>query len=123
MQISQNAPIEALLQEIGKNLTQLSRQAGLDRLKLADLSDLNRNTVGSALAGSDMKLSTLIRLTRALGYTSWMHPLIETPPPSPMDQLKRAQKTKTKVGKDNFSNAAKVAGPNSRNMGRQKEKS
>ncbi len=123
MQISQNAPIEALLREIGKNLTQLSRQAGLDRLKLADLSDLNRNTVGSALAGSDMKLSTLIRLTRALGYTSWMHPLIETPPPSPMDQLKRVRKSELKVGKGNFANVAKAAGPKSRSMGRQKEKS
>jgi hypothetical protein len=123
MQISQNAPIDNLLQEIGKNLEQLTRQSGLDRLKLADLSDLNRNTVSAALAGNDIKLSTLIRLTRALGNTSWLLPLIESPPPSPMDQLKQVQKSKPKSAKDKLKSVVSTAGPTSRNMGRQKEKS
>lgn len=111
MQITENAPIETLLKEIGKNLERLTRQSGLDRLKLAELSDLNRNSVGSALSGGDMKLSTLIRITRSLGYTSWLQPLIEMPPPSPMEKLNGQRK------------ANAVEGPASRKIGRRQENS
>lgn len=87
MQTNQNAPIETLLQAIGENLEKRTRQARLDKKELARLADLNRNTVGAALSGNDIRLSTLIRLTRVLGFSDWLLPLLETPLLSPLEQL------------------------------------
>lgn len=83
--------IGQLLATIAANLVTRTRQAGMDRLDLARIADLNRNTVGAALAGGDIKLSTLIRLTRALGYGEWLQPLLAPPEPSPMEQLRASQ--------------------------------
>jgi hypothetical protein len=90
--ISPAAPIDDLLLTIASNLVMRTKQAGMDRLDLARLADLNRNTVGAALAGGDIKLSTLIRLTRALGYADWLLPLLSPPEPSPMEQLRASQR-------------------------------
>lgn len=89
-----SAPIDNLLLTIGANLITRTKQQGMDRLDLAGLADLNRNTVGAALSGGDIKLSTLIRLTRALGYSSWLEPLLAIPEPSPMEQLRASQQSK-----------------------------
>lgn len=123
MQPSQSAPIDSILAEIGRNLELLAKQAGLDRLKLADLTDLNRNTVSKALAGRDMKLSTLIRLTRALGHTSWLLPLIESPAPSPIEILKQQRESGAKRAKEVSSETGNIGGPKSRKMGRNMEES
>src|SRR5690349_7767742 len=89
-----SAPIDNLLLTIGSNLITRTKQQGMDRLDLARLADLNRNTVGAALSGGDIKLSTLIRLTRALGYSNWLEPLLAIPEPSPMEQLRASQQGK-----------------------------
>lgn len=122
MQTTQNAPIEALLEAIGNNLEKRTKQMKLNKLNLAKLADLNRNTVGAALSGSDMKLSTLIRLTRTLGYTDWIKPLIETPAPTPMEQLASRSKSSPKLYRTVRDEALTYRKPASRPMGRKKER-
>ena len=95
---SGNAPIGAILQVIGENLTQRARRAGLKKKKLAELADVNQNTITAILRGGDLKLSTLIRVTRALGDTAWLLPLLEAPMPTPLETLKSSgQKPGKKV--------------------------
>jgi hypothetical protein len=123
MQTTKNAPIEALLKAIGKNLENRTNQAKQDRLSLARLTDLNRNTVGAALSGRDMKLSTLIRLTRALGHTGWLTLLTETPTQTPMEQITNKSKPGYKLQKVRGDRSLTENKPASRPMGRNREKS
>lgn len=112
MKTNTNAPIEALLDIIGENMKQRAKQNKLDQKTLAQLADLNRNTVSAALSGNDIRLSTLIRLTRVIGYSDWLIPLLETPTPSPMETLSKTKKRLTTVEKQNK--------PNIRKLGRRK---
>ncbi len=123
MQITKNAPIEMLLKAISENLEKRANQVKLSRLDLAKLSDLNRNTVGSALSGSDMKLSTLIRLSRALGYTDWLEPLIETPTSTPMEQLAKKGKKASKLHRVKDGRLLSKSKPASQILGRKKGES
>ncbi len=79
--------MESLLEAVAENLKLRARQSGLDQQELAALAGLNRNTVSAALAGKDVRLSTLIRLSRAVGFTDWLLPLLERPQPSPLQLL------------------------------------
>lgn len=92
MQTTANAPIEALLETIGDNLRQRAKQAHIDQKSLASQADLNRNTISSALSGNDIRLSTLIRLSRVIGFPDWLLPLIEQPTPSPIERLSKTKR-------------------------------
>lgn len=109
------ASIESLLEAIGENLSLRLKQANLDQKDIAQIADLNRNTISSALSGSDIKLSTLIRITRTLDFSDWLAPLLEPPPVSPIDALTRKEKKRKR------SQAIDVNKPISRPMGRKKE--
>ncbi len=94
MKINQNSPIESLLNAMGTNLASRTKQAGLKKQDLAALADVSQNTITSILSGGDMKVSTLIRLTRVLNSTEWLSPLIDEPTLSPLQQLRSAKKRK-----------------------------
>lgn len=113
MKLTQNSPIESLLQAIGNNLASRTKQAGLKKQDLAALADVSQNTITSILSGGDMKVSTLIRLTRVLNNTEWLSLLIEEPAPSPLQQLRPAKKRK--------SPATLTQKPAARPMGRNQE--
>jgi plasmid maintenance system antidote protein VapI len=116
MQIEHNAPIEAIMQVIGENLSQQAKRMHLDQTKLAQLTGLNRNTVGAALSGQDIKLTTLIRLTRVLGFSDWLLPLLESAPPSPIEELKKITKKEKRT-----SHSIRSIKPVSRKIGRSRE--
>lgn len=84
MNINQNVPIESLLKAISEHLDVRTKQAGLKKKDLAILAGVNQNTITAILAGGDLKVSTLIQITRALDDTQWLQLLIETPPPRPL---------------------------------------
>ena len=94
MKLNQSAPIEFLLQAVGSNLASRTKQVGLKKQDLAAMADVSQNTITSILAGGDMKVSTLIRLTRVLDSTEWLSLLIEEPAPSPLQQLRSSIKGK-----------------------------
>ena len=113
MQVTPNASIDALLEAIGENLKQRARQANIDQKDLAHLADIHRNTVSAALSGNDIRLSTLIRLTRVLSFSDWIMPFLEEPTPSPLERL---FKTKKLYNIDKSQNK-----PLSRKLGRKRE--
>lgn len=83
MNTNQNVPIESLLKAISEHLSVRTKQAGLKKKDLAALAGVNQNTITAILAGGDLKVSTLIRISRALDDTQWLQLLIETPHPRP----------------------------------------
>lgn len=98
MNISDSAPIQTILTAIGKNLTQRARQMGLKKKDLAELADVNQNTITAILRGGDLKISTLIKVTRVLDDTEWLLPLLEKPEPTPLEKLNLSgQKLKDKL--------------------------
>ena len=89
MNIKATAPINTLLQQISVHIEAKMKQAGLKKKELAKLAEINQNTVTAIMSGGDMKLSTLIRVTRVLGDTQWLLSLLEQPQKSPLERLNR----------------------------------
>lgn len=79
MNINQNVPTEALLKAISEHFNVRIKQAGLKKKELAALAGVNQNTITAILAGGDLKVSTLIQISRALDDTQWLQLLIEKP--------------------------------------------
>lgn len=88
-------PTDELLKRIGRQLAIRANASGLTNVELARLSGVNRNTVTNALSGGDTRLSTLIRLSRQIGYTDWLDELIETPDETPVQQFQALQQSQT----------------------------
>lgn len=114
MNINQNAPIESLLKAISEHLNARTKQAGLKKKDLAALAGVNQNTITAILAGGDLKVSTLIRLSRVLDDTQWLQLLIAPPQPTPLEQLRTTTRQKKST------QPAKKPGP--RQMGRKQTK-
>jgi len=112
MNIKTTAPIDTLLQEVSVHIEAKMKRAGLKKKELAKLAEINQNTVTAIMSGGDMKLSTLIRVTRVLGDTQWLLSLLEQPQQSPLERLNKAT-TNAPVHLDK---------PSARAMGRQKTK-
>lgn len=111
--------MESLLEAVAENLKLRARKTGLDQQELAALAGLNRNTVSAALAGKDLRLSTLIRLSRAVGFTDWLLPLLERPQPSPLQLLDESQQKGRRSRRQKERPEAER--PAHRKQGRQKE--
>lgn len=111
MNIKATAPIDALLQEISVHIEAKMKQAGLKKKELAKLAEINQNTVTAIMSGGDMKLSTLIRVTRVLGDTEWLLSLLEQPQKSPLERL----------NKSIINAPVHLDKPSARTMGRQKK--
>jgi len=99
----------SLLEAVAENLKLRARQSGLGQQELA------------ALAGKDVRLSTLIRLSRAVGFTDWLLPLLERPQPSPLQLLdaNRQEGRRSRRQKE----GPEAERPAHRKQGRQKENS
>jgi len=88
MIIEPNAPIDTILRSISERLAEKTKRAGLKKKDLARLAGVNPNTITAVLSGGDTRLSTLIRISRALGDIEWLMPLLKKPEPTPLEQLK-----------------------------------
>ncbi len=110
MNIKATAPIDTLLQQISVHIEAKMKQARLKKKDLAKLAEVNQNTVTAIMSGGDMKLSTLIRVTRVLGDTEWLLSLLEQPQKSPLERLNKSI-IKAQVLLDK---------PSAKTMGRQK---
>lgn len=100
MNTTDTAPIESILEAVGQHLAQQAKQAALKNKDLAAMADVSPNTITAVFSGGDFKLSTLIRLSRVLGDSRWLEPLLESPQPTPLEQLQGANSKKTSVFKN-----------------------
>ncbi|MCP3665087.1 MAG: helix-turn-helix domain-containing protein [Gammaproteobacteria bacterium] len=87
MNIYNNAPIDSILKTIGEHLADRTKSAGLKKKDLAALAEVNQNTITAVLAGGDLKVSTLIRLSRVLGDTQWLNSLLSPIQPTPLERF------------------------------------
>jgi len=111
MNTKASAPINTLLQQISVHIEAKMKQAGLKKKDLARMAEVNQNTITAIMSGGDMKLSTLIRVTRVLDDTAWLLSLLEHPQQSPLERLNKAT-SKAQVLLDK---------PSARAMGRKQE--
>jgi len=111
MNVKVSAPIDTILQQISLHIEVKMKQAGLKKKDLARMADVNPNTITAIMSGGDMKLSTLIRITRVLDDTEWLLTLLEQPQESPLDRLNK------KVSKAQILSKK----PSVRTMGRKRE--
>lgn len=100
MQIDHKAPIETILTVIGKNLEIKRIRGNKEKKEIARLTGLNRNTVSAALRGEDIRISTLIRISRVLQSSDWLIPLLTEPMPSPLEILSKSRKRRSKMEKE-----------------------
>ncbi len=112
MNTTKTAPIEFLLKTISKHLDTRAKQTGLKKKDLATLAGVNQNTITAIMAGGDMRISTLIRLTRVLDDTQWLHPLLTIPKTTPLQQLQKTPR------KNALTSSSKKPAP--RQMGRKR---
>lgn len=110
MNTKASAPIGTLLQQISVHIEAKMKHARLKKKDLAKLAEVNQNTITAIMSGGDMKLSTLIRVTRVLGDTEWLLSLLEQPQKSPLERLNISTIRKQAVSDK----------PSARAMGRQK---
>lgn len=115
MNVKVSAPINTILQQISVHIEAKMKQARLKKKDLARMADVNQNTITAIMSGGDMKLSTLIRITRALDDTGWLLSLLEQPQESPLDRLNK------KVSKAQRLSKKPSAMPSTRPMGRKRE--
>ena len=78
-----NGSHELLEKKIGENLKSYRLDKNLNQGDLAELAGLSRRTITSVDNGQGCTLSTLIRITRALGEEQILSRLLEPPPISP----------------------------------------
>lgn len=117
MHITDTAPIESLIESIGKSLETRAKQVKLTRTDISRMTGLNRNTVSAALAGDDIRLSSLLRILRALGHMDTVSQLLTPPKPTPLEKLAKSGERSPR----RQTSAVKPQKPKSRVIGRKKE--
>ncbi len=88
MKINQYLTDEAVLTELGERLERTRLERNLTQRTLAAEAGVERKAVQRIEAGEPAKLTSLIRVLRALGLLDGLDRLVPEPVPSPIELLK-----------------------------------
>lgn len=88
-----------IMREIGQRLSGYRLQKNLTQVDLATATGLNQKTVSHAEAGKDPRLSTLIRILRALGRIEALDAFLPKPGISPLMLAKMAGRERRRARK------------------------
>ncbi len=97
MRIEQYLTDEAVLAELGSRLERARLDRNLTQLELAAEGGVQRKVVQRIEAGEPVKLTSLIRILRALGLLEALDQLVPEPAPRPIDLLKLHGKTRKRA--------------------------
>ncbi len=78
----------AILLEIGRRLKRKRLEKNVSQQRLAEMTGLNRTTIGQLERGASSSTATLIQILRALGVLDELESFLPDPGPSPL-QLAR----------------------------------
>ena len=80
---------QEVLAQVGQRLQRTRLQQNVTQAQLAERAGVSLRTVSAAEAGEDVRLSTLIRLMRALGRLDNFDALLPPPKASPLELVER----------------------------------
>jgi transcriptional regulator with XRE-family HTH domain len=87
VQITEQTPDAVLLRELGLRLEQTRLNRNVTQEDLAREAGISRQTLARIEQGGEAKLSSFIRVLRALGLLEGLEALVRPPVPSPIEQL------------------------------------
>ena len=88
-----------ILHELGARLRAYRLQMNLSQGELAVRAGVNRTTIRDAERGKDSRLSTLVKLLRALGRLGDLDAFLPAPSVSPIQLMKRKGKPRQRARK------------------------
>jgi len=88
MNIHQDLNDDAIMEELGKRLTQRRIELSLTQQELAEQAGIGKRTLERLEAGASVQISTFIRVLRILELLEVLGSLIPETGPRPMDLLK-----------------------------------
>ena len=86
-----------ILIEIGRRLQRTRLSQNVTQQQLARRAGVSPRTVSAAESGEDIRLSTLVRLLRALGRLGGIDALIPAPQVSPLELVERRGKQRQRA--------------------------
>jgi transcriptional regulator with XRE-family HTH domain len=88
MRIDSNLTDDAVLAELGSRLASARLERNLTQRQLGDAAGVDRLAIQHIEAGRPVKVTSLIRILRALGLLDALERMLPEPTPSPIEQLK-----------------------------------
>ncbi len=88
MRIEAQNSDEAILRELGSRLARARLERNTSQEQLAHEAGVGKTTVERVESGREVKLSSLIRILRALGQLDALDRLIPEPLPSPIERVR-----------------------------------
>ena len=88
---------EHILRDFGSRVAQCRINRGLTQAELAEQAGVGKRTVERFEAGSDVQLSTLVRLLNVLELDKNLDLLIPEAKPSPMERLRQQKKQRRRA--------------------------
>jgi transcriptional regulator with XRE-family HTH domain len=88
MRIERYLTDEAVLSALGSRLERTRLERNLTQRELAEQAGVERKAVQRIEAGESVKLTSFIRVLRALGLLETLDQLVPEPAPSPIELLK-----------------------------------
>lgn len=80
---------QEILSELGRRLKRTRLSQNVTQHELAERAGVSLRTVSAAESGGDIRLSTLVRLLRALGKLGGIDALLPAPQVSPLELVER----------------------------------
>lgn len=97
MNINSKLSDEAVLAELGARLAHARLEQGLRQAELAARAGIGVATLQRLETGQDVRLTTVVRVMRALGLLDALDALIREPGPSPIELLKLRGRQRQRV--------------------------
>ncbi|UJA20485.1 helix-turn-helix domain-containing protein [Thermoleophilia bacterium SCSIO 60948] len=86
----------ATLDELGQRMKRRRIELGETQAALAERAGVSRRTLTSAEGGASVATTNLVRILRALGALGELDGILEPPGPSPLEQLDRANRARSR---------------------------
>ena len=110
MKIEPNLTDEAVLAELGARLERTRLERNLTQRALAADAGVERKALQRAEAGESVKLTSFVRILRALGLLDGLDQLVPEPLPSPIDLLKRHDKRRQRASGERLTHGRTQSG-------------
>jgi putative transcriptional regulator len=112
MKIQRNLTDEVVLSELGARLERTRLERNLTQRELAAEAGVERKALQRIEAGEPVKITSLIRVLRALGLLEGLDQLVPEPTPSPIELLERHGNVRRRAsGRRRAARAREQTGP------------
>ncbi|HKF83189.1 MAG TPA: helix-turn-helix transcriptional regulator [Solirubrobacterales bacterium] len=88
MRIENENSDQAVLEELGARLARTRLEQNVSQEKLASAAGVSKSTLERIETGREVKLTSLVRILRALGRLELLDQLVPAPLPSPIERAR-----------------------------------